>query len=235
MERMMREAGAAHVTGFQRTKAYDLLTALPLIAWFLFGLGRQMPVTLVRLGEMIRGAISLLALLQLTALVGSLFLTFLLVWFLITRKTPELKAKGLLPRVVATGGAFLGNGFLYLEAVPLSLPMQAVADILIIGGGLGSLIAVSRLGASFSLMPEARNLVTSGPYAVIRHPLYVAEMIGIVGLVLQFQQPWALILGLGVCVLQFWRTVFEERVLMEAYPEYVSYRTRTWRFIPYLF
>src|SRR5262249_13688544 len=120
-------------------------------------------------------------------------------------------------------------------AVTLSLPVQVLADLLIIGGAIGSLVAVSGLGEAFSIMPEARSLVTSGPYAIVRHPLYVAEIIGVAGMVLQFQQPWAGMLGIAICVLQYWRTVFEEQVLIQAYPEYVAYRTRTRRFIPYLF
>jgi protein-S-isoprenylcysteine O-methyltransferase Ste14 len=97
------------------------------------------------------------------------------------------------------------------------------------------LVAASWLGRSFALMPEARQLVTNGPYAFIRHPLYAAEMIGIAGLMLQFQQPWAVILGGLVFALQYCRTVFEERVLQEVYPNYGVYRTRTWRFVPYVF
>jgi protein-S-isoprenylcysteine O-methyltransferase Ste14 len=235
MERFMRETGAARVTGFQRTKVYDLLAALPLIAWYLFGLGRQMPSTMLLFGMLMDGKMTLLSFLQLIALIGSMFLIFVLVWLLIRRNAPDFKARGFLPRATALAGTFLGSAFLYLKAVPLSLPQQAVADLLIIAGAVGSLIAVSGLGGAFSVMPEARSLVTSGPYAIVRHPLYVAEMIGVAGLVLQFQQPWAGMLGIAIGALQYWRTVFEERILTEAYPEYVSYRLRTRRFIPYLF
>src|SRR5882672_9223425 len=191
----MLESGASWLENFRRTKTFDLLAASPLILWYLLGLRKQMPLTLIRLRELIDGTINLLNFLQLIALAGSFVLIFLLVYLLITRKTPELRSYGALPRLVAICGAFLGNGFLYLKAVQLSLPVQALADILIIGGTIGALVAVSRLGSSFSLMPEARKLVTKGPYTVIRHPLYLAEMIGILGLVLQFEQPWALLLG----------------------------------------
>ena len=223
------------VADIGRAKAYDLIAASPLIAWYLFGLVKQAPLTRLRLSDVMRGTIKLLDLLQLIALLGSFFLIFLLVYLLLTRRVPELKAKGALPRAVAVCGTFLGNGFLYLKPVQLSLSTQVLADLLIIAGVAGSLIAVSRLGGSFSLMPEARKLVTSGPYAVVRHPLYLAELIGVSGLVLQFQQPFAAVLGAVVFATQYWRTVFEERVLIEAYPDYVAYRTRTRRFIPYMF
>ena len=223
------------VADIGRAKAYDLIAASPLIAWYLFGLVKQAPLTRLRLSDVMRGTIKLLDLLQLIALLGSFFLIFLLVYLLLTRRVPELKAKGALPRAVAVCGTFLGNGFLYLKPVQLSLSTQVLADLLIITGVAGSLIAVSRLGGSFSLMPEARKLVTSGPYAVVRHPLYLAELIGVSGLVVQFQQPFAAVLGAVVFAIQYWRTVFEERVLIEAYPDYVAYRTRTRRFIPYMF
>jgi len=147
----------------------------------------------------------------------------------------QRRAHGVWPRLVAIGGTFLGNGFLYLDVVRLPLPLQITADLLIIAGAAGSLAALSWLGRSFALMPEARQLVTSGPYAFIRHPHYAAEMVGFAGLMLQFKQPWAVILGGSVFALQYCRTVFEERVLQEVYPDYGRYRARTWRFVPYVF
>jgi protein-S-isoprenylcysteine O-methyltransferase Ste14 len=230
----MFERGGFWLESFRRTKTFDLLAASPLILWYLLGFRRQTPITLVHLQELVNGTINLLNFLQLIALLGSFVLIFILVYLLITRRTPELRSYGALPRVVAVCGTFLGNGFLYLRAVQLTLPVQVLADILIIAGTIGAIVAASRLGDSFSLMPEARNLVTTGPYAVIRHPLYLAEMIGILGLVLQFEQPWALFLGAAVFGLQYWRTVFEERILTQAYPDYATYRARTWRFLPYV-
>jgi protein-S-isoprenylcysteine O-methyltransferase Ste14 len=183
----------------------------------------------------VQGRIGLLDFLELVALVGSFVLIFLLIYLIVIRRTAERRTRGLWPRLVAIAGTFLGNGFLFLDLVRLPLPLQITADLLIIAGAAGSLVAVSWLGRSFSLMPEARQLVTSGPYAFIRHPLYAAEMIGIAGLMLQFRQPWAVILGGLVFGLQYSRTVFEERVLQEVYPDYVIYRERTWRFVPYIF
>ena len=223
------------LNGFQRTKTYDLLAALPLIVWYLYGLREQLPLTRRHINELVKGEISLLALLQLIALLGSFALSFVLIALLVERKMPELKSKGMLPRIVAVCGTFTGNGLLQLKAATLSLPMQILAAVLIIGGTAGAIFSVSRLGESFSVMPEARKLVTHGPYSVVRHPLYAFELVGIAGLTLQFQQPWALLLGVSVFIFQYWRTVFEESVLSQAYPDYAAYRARTWRFVPYVF
>ena len=231
----MLKRGAIWLRDFRQTKVFDLLAASPLIVWFLLGLREQAPLTGLRLTELLGGTVNLLDFLQLIALIGSFFLTFLLIYLLIIRKTPELRSRGALPRAVAVCGTFIANGFLHLKAVPLSLPVQALADLLIIGGTIGSLVSVSCLGASFSVMPEARALVTTGPYALIRHPLYLSENIGTLGLMLQFQQPWASLLGAASILVQYWRTIFEESVLLEAYPDYTTYRAHTWRFLPYVF
>jgi protein-S-isoprenylcysteine O-methyltransferase Ste14 len=231
----MLEEARLWFEGFQRRKTYDLLAALPLIVWYLYGLRQQLPLTRLRVSELVSGDITLLALLQLVALLGSFALSFVLIALLVERKMPELKSKGLLPRLVAVCGTFLGNGILQLRAVELSLAPQILADVLIIAGTAGAIFSASRLGGSFSLMPEARKLVTHGPYAFVRHPLYAFELIGMAGLALQFQQPWATLLAASVLVFQYWRTVFEESVLSQAYPDYAAYRARTWRFVPYVF
>jgi protein-S-isoprenylcysteine O-methyltransferase Ste14 len=100
------------------------------------------------------------------------------------------------------------------------------------GGTAFALSAVFALGRSISLMPEVRRLVTSGPYAVVRHPIYVGEMIATAGLAMQFLMPWALML-LGVsCILQFERARNEERLLLQAFPRYREYMANTARFLP---
>ena len=81
-------------------------------------------------------------------------------------------------------------------------------------------------------MPEARKLITWGPYALVRHPLYVGEMIATAGLAMQFLMPWALVLlGLS-CILQFERVRNEERLLLQAFPRYRDYMANTARFLP---
>jgi protein-S-isoprenylcysteine O-methyltransferase Ste14 len=60
----------------------------------------------------------------------------------------------------------------------------------------------------------------------------VAEVVGLAGNAILFQQPWALLLLAVVIALQVARSHFEEQVLGEAFPEYAAYRARTWRFIP---
>jgi len=95
-----------------------------------------------------------------------------------------------------------------------------------------SSIVLFRLGRSFSLMAEARKLVTTGPYAIVRHPLYLAEEIAVIGTLLQFFSIYTLmIFGVHLWI-QIQRMKNEEAVLRDAFPGYVDYQARTFRLIP---
>jgi protein-S-isoprenylcysteine O-methyltransferase Ste14 len=64
--------------------------------------------------------------------------------------------------------------------------MAMVATVLVLVGTAAGIVTLMRLGRSFSMMAEARRLVTSGPYRFVRHPLYLAEELAIIGLSMQF-------------------------------------------------
>jgi protein-S-isoprenylcysteine O-methyltransferase Ste14 len=89
-----------------------------------------------------------------------------------------------------------------------------------------------RLGRSFSIMAEARRLVTDGPYAIVRHPLYLAEQIAILGAFIQFASPWAVVIVVVQFGCQVQRMRNEESVLLLSFPDYAAYKERTARLIP---
>jgi len=216
----------------QDSKLYDVIAALPLILWFAYGAWQIRPYIINDIVLITTGRASLFAWVQLFSLSAAAGFNLLLVYLLIIRDKPVRKSKGWLPRFCAFMGTFLGVGMLQLPVVQLTLSMQILTALLIGIGSLASVLVLWRLGKSFSIMPEARTLVTAGPYAHARHPLYAVEMITIVGMALQFAQPWAALLTLLVLSFLVLRTVFEERVLVEAFPDYVAYRAKTARFIP---
>jgi protein-S-isoprenylcysteine O-methyltransferase Ste14 len=216
----------------RQTKTYDVIAALPLILWFGYG-ALQLRAVLALDGAMIaRGNASLFTWVQFFALLAAAGFDLLLVYLLMVRDKPVAKSKGVLPRIFGVLGTFTGVGILQLPVAHLSLGMQILAAILIGLGSLGSILALWWLGKSFSVMPEARKLVTSGPYAYVRHPLYAVEIITIIGTAVQFTAPWSWVIALAVVALLWIRSHYEEQVLQAAYPEYGAYRARTARFIP---
>ncbi len=216
----------------RETKYYDAFAALPLILWFAYGVLQQRPVLVNDAHLIAAGTATLFHWLQFVSVSLVVLFDLLLIYLLVVRDRPVAKSRGVLPRLFGFVGTFLGVGILQLPAAHLSLGEQVLAALLVGLGSLGSALVLWRLGKSFSIMPEARRLVTGGPYALARHPLYSVEMITICGTALQFQAPWSWVLAAVVLALLWIRSHYEEQVLEAAYPEYGAYRARTKRFIP---
>lgn len=91
--------------------------------------------------------------------------------------------------------------------------------------------AFSRLGRSYGVVPADRGLVTRGPYALVRHPLYSAYMIGGLGYLMQSLSIWNALVYLIAVGWQLVRIAAEERHLDG--PGYTAYRSRVrWRLCP---
>ena len=153
---------------------------------------------------------------------------------LLTRRRPVKKTNGARPRAMA----LLGTFFFYLLAIPTGQPSlgQAIAgSLLLCTGTMMAVISLSRLGRSFSMMPEARRLITTGPYAIVRHPMYLSEQIAIAGIVVQNFSLYAL----ALFTLHFWiqvqRMKHEENVLRNAFSEYDEVMGLRPRIIPYVY
>jgi protein-S-isoprenylcysteine O-methyltransferase Ste14 len=152
---------------------------------------------------------------------------------IMTRSPAKAQADGLLPRIAAIVGTYLPWTITFFGKTHQALPNLA-STACVLTGTIMMLVTVRHLGRSFSLMPQARSVVRTGPYRLIKHPLYFSEEIVIVGLVLQFLTPVTvivLILHLGV---QVCRILYEEALLRRTCPEYSQYEASRWRLIPYV-
>jgi protein-S-isoprenylcysteine O-methyltransferase Ste14 len=108
-----------------------------------------------------------------------------------------------------------------------------VADIIVTAGLAYSLWGLAYLRRSFSIIPEARRLVTGGPYSLSRHPVYLGEVVAAVGVNLA-TAGWLGALAIVYFVTaELLRIRFEERVLAQAFPdEYPAYAQRVPRYFP---
>jgi protein-S-isoprenylcysteine O-methyltransferase Ste14 len=197
--------------------------------------------------------IAIIALRALTAL-GPYILSLL---FLRYRVPAGPKADALVPAAPAGKGSrapliatflaiglmcsFIGGPFTVPGLNDTGFLLCALAGVVLMV--LGTFIACrarAALGASWSLAPRASpvtGLVTSGPYARVRHPVYLGFGLGLLAIPVAFANWAALLVGLLVilpCLL--WRAREEERLLTEVFGnEYRLYRQRTRMLIPFLF
>jgi protein-S-isoprenylcysteine O-methyltransferase Ste14 len=126
----------------------------------------------------------------------------------------------------AIGASFLPGGSRHEW---LALP----ADILATAGLAYALWGLAYLRRSFSIIPEARRLVTGGPYSLSRHPVYLGEVVTAIGINLA-TAGWASALAVVYFVIcEVLRMRWEEGVLARAFPsEYPAYAQRVPRYAP---
>lgn len=216
---------------FQNSKLYDLLAASPLIVFYGFALAGLWP----QVEHAFRGGLETHAWspwLEGFSLLTSLgFLAVEIILFLV-RVPPVHFSETWTSRLVAVFAANSGLAFLILSHVSLSPPAAILSSVLNLSGSALAIFVLSWLGQSFSILPQARRFVATGPYGIVRHPLYMAELIGSLGLMMQFQQPWSTVVAVVTFVVQFPRMDYEEQVLSKAFPEYRAYSARTARLLP---
>ena len=101
--------------------------------------------------------------------------------------------------------------------------------------GLAAMLwALGALGTNISVVPQAREVVTHGPYAKVRHPLYAAELLNVVGLCLAHSGPWPWVVLVALVTFQVMRARREEALLAAELPGYAEYKSRTPMLVPAL-
>src|ERR1700688_1154527 len=124
--------------------------------------------------------------------------------------------------VAALTGSFVLYGLFLIPGQGRSTNVWVLAggDLCLAIGMILALYSLTYLGKRFSIVPEARGLVTSGPYHLVRHPIYLGEIIAGAGLILPTVFSLHLLLFAVFLGAQIMRTYFEERILRGTYPQY---------------
>ena len=158
----------------------------------------------------------------------------------IARRPAVTGRHDLLAFVVSMYASFVLLAFrpvaLLLEVQPTLNSSTIALDIsnvlVILGVGL-SIYSLLFLRFNFSIMPEARHMVSHGPYRIVRHPIYLGEILSGAGLVLALPGWFSLAILLTFIAAQLYRTRIEEEVLASAFPDYQAYARQTrFRLIP---
>ena len=214
-------------------RARPVVLRLFAAVWFLLLSAASVGTAWGRVADVAAGRISLGAAWPGLLSEGCIFGFYATVFcIMIFRPEPTSGATGIRPALLTLAGSY-GPWLIALLPRGPELPVLAVAStiILLMSDGL-MIYPLVALGRSFSLMPQARKLVVSGPYAIVRHPLYLVEEAAVAGVLLQYAWYAALPFLVVHLAVQIGRMQMEEKVLRNAFPDYAAYAKRTCRLIP---
>ena len=157
---------------------------------------------------------------------------FLVVALFFMRSQARATSRSLLARILAYAGTFTPF-LLILTKSPETGPTFPLLSVSIMTCGLlFAIYSLKTLGRSFGIIPQARALVRNGPYRLIRHPLYVGEVVAFGGIILNGFTISKLGIFLLLAAIESYRAIQEEKILEETIAEYSMYKAATKRFIP---
>jgi protein-S-isoprenylcysteine O-methyltransferase Ste14 len=90
-------------------------------------------------------------------------------------------------------------------------------------------------GASTIQVAEGQQVISTGPYALVRHPMYAAALPLLVGMPLALGSWWGLFVLIAFVPTLIGRLLYEERFLREHLPGYTSYcKNVRYRLVPFV-
>jgi protein-S-isoprenylcysteine O-methyltransferase Ste14 len=120
---------------------------------------------------------------------------------------------------------------------PLWPPDWNLRGILAVGGVVG-LWALQVMGLrQVKVFPEVAcqgKLIVLGPYRWVRHPMYTSVLLATLAWTLGNLLPYRVILWVGLLMTLLIKLQYEERLLIERFPEYEAYRRKTKRLLPFV-
>jgi protein-S-isoprenylcysteine O-methyltransferase Ste14 len=134
---------------------------------------------------------------------------------------------------IAFSGTFSAIAASFLPGGTSREGLVVVADVLATAGLAYSVWGIAYLRRSFSIIPEARRLVTGGPYALSRHPVYLGEITTAIGVNLA-TGGWLTAIAIAYFIAcELLRIRWEERILAATFPtDYPAYARRVSRYLP---
>src|SRR5262245_62626124 len=133
---------------------------------------------------------------------------------------------------------FISLGFIALLVVPAldqryrwtTVPPSVVAagDALVIIGCLfiARVYRENTFTSATVQVVESQRVISTGPYAIVRHPMYASAFLYLVGTPLALGSYWGLVPIVAMMPLLFWRFFEEERFFTRLVPGYPDSRTR---------
>ena len=145
------------------------------------------------------------------------------------------------------GGWVVGQSLLMSAVVVLAVALPgdcthldlaiAGATLLVIGGvfGIAGVAALKSNRTPFPMPRHDSQLVQSGIYSRVRHPLYTSVILCSLGWALIWQSWPALVAAVALIPFFAAKTRREEHWLREKFPGYADYEKQVKRFVPWIY
>ncbi len=113
-----------------------------------------------------------------------------------------------------------------------------VTDCIVLAGLAVEIWARNTLGRNWSAevtFKEGHELIESGPYALVRHPIYTGLLVMALGTAINYGRAIGFGLVVVLCGALWWKVRQEERIMSRHFPAYAEYKTRVRAIIPFVF
>jgi protein-S-isoprenylcysteine O-methyltransferase Ste14 len=121
------------------------------------------------------------------------------------------------------------------KSLEIGLFFQILGLVLTFSGGCILLISMYQLKKHLSPFPSPKSnskLIKSGMFRFVRHPIYSAIICMAVGYCIYTQSLMRIFITMILVAFFYYKTRFEEKMLVNQFPEYQEYQKKIGRFIP---
>lgn len=121
---------------------------------------------------------------------------------------------------------------------PASKLASVVGSVFLLSGSLLFISGILRLGANLTALPYPKpesTLIVTGPYRIVRHPMYSGAILIAFGWALLIHSWLAIGTALVLFVLFDFKSRPEEAWLKEKFPDYVAYQQRVRKLVPLIY
>ncbi|MBU1368884.1 MAG: DUF1295 domain-containing protein [Bacteroidetes bacterium] len=106
------------------------------------------------------------------------------------------------------------------------------------GLALGIIAILQMKPGNFNITPVPRQngiLISHGIYRIIRHPMYLAQLLVVLALVIDYFSWIRLAVFMLLLINLIFKLHYEERKLIRHFDGYAAYSAKNWKLIPYIF